>query len=277
MNKELRKFQIKNKKAISSLFIGNFKAAFSGRWIEFQDFREYSPGDDAKYIDWATSSREWITVMRRYREEKQWAVLCAIDVSESLKFGEESIKNNLIEDIVSLLWYASFWSGASFWGYILAGEDIKYIHPKKDKTVLYKILEIDDIQARPFDREFSLEKLVNQKISRKVVFVISDSLNVDMKSFSITALKHDLVYIHISTHFENTLEWSGISLLKWKRNIFWINLAQEDKKKLYHEKRKDKLEKFSKELQKHNIDTVFLDETSNIFWEFLKLMKSREK
>lgn len=71
---------------MQSLFLGNFKAAFSGKGIEFQDFRAYSHGDDARYIDWLTSSREGTTVMRRYTEEKQADILCIFDFKASCEY-----------------------------------------------------------------------------------------------------------------------------------------------------------------------------------------------
>lgn len=98
----LTHLKIRSSKLMKSLLLGNFKAAFSGKGIEFQDFRVYTYGDDAKYIDWATSSREGTTVIRRYKEEKEAHILCIADISSSLSFSQ-GVKQKLLTDTIELI------------------------------------------------------------------------------------------------------------------------------------------------------------------------------
>lgn len=109
MQKTQKRLQIKTKKLMNSLFVGNFKSAFHGRGIEFQDFREYSPEDDAKYIDWVISGREGKTIMRRYREDKEGTIMCIFDDRVSLRF-RSGIKYELANELLMLIGQASLMS-----------------------------------------------------------------------------------------------------------------------------------------------------------------------
>jgi len=99
-----RNIDIKMRKLVSSLFVGNYKTAFQGRGMEFVDFREYHTGDDAKDIDWLVSAREGKTLLRRYREEREAEILFVFDITPSLFFTYEGKqKKELLEEIVYLL------------------------------------------------------------------------------------------------------------------------------------------------------------------------------
>ncbi|NDK09833.1 DUF58 domain-containing protein [Candidatus Gracilibacteria bacterium] len=267
----------KSSKLMEGLFIGNFKAAFSGRGIEFQDFREYSSGDDAKYIDWARSSQEGTTIMRRYREDKQGTILTIIDHSQSLYYEAGNPKIKLIQDILELIGQASIKSGENFGGYIIGENELKYIPAKKSIISLHKILGFTEISPRNTKTEFSLSQINKSSLKKSVIFVLSDSLTVDERSIKILSHKHDVIYIHISTYFENTLEGTGIEVFSSGTASLGMNLSDETKKQEYQLKRKQKLKDFQKSMHLIGVDTLFLHEQSSLFAEFLKLMKAKEQ
>jgi uncharacterized protein (DUF58 family) len=274
-NTSPKKLNIKSSKLMNSLFVGNFKAAFSWKGIEFQDFREYSYGNDARYIDWSASSREQATIMRRYREEKQWNILCVLDIRESLNYGNEE-KKWVYREVTQLLYWACRASWEGFWGYILDRNWEKYTSPMKSEVWLHKLLRFSD-SYKNISSSLSLNFLLKNKLKRSIIFIVSDNLVIDEKSFKLAGMKHDVVFIHVSSHFENTLEWHWISRLKWFMKWFTVNLDDEKKRKEYIRKRKEKLDTFAKKIKWFGIDSIFLDEQTSIFAEFLRLMKSRER
>lgn len=87
MKSQYKKIDIKTRRLVSSLFLGNYKAAFQGKGMEFVDFRDYNYGDDAKDIDWLVSAREGKTLVRRYQEERELEILFVCDMSPSLSFS----------------------------------------------------------------------------------------------------------------------------------------------------------------------------------------------
>lgn len=267
------KLKIRSSKLMNSLFLWNFKAAFHGKWIEFQDFREYTQNDDAKYIDWLTSSREGTTIMRRYREEKQGNILCSVDVTSSLFFQKE--KKQVIIELINLLHRATLSSGESFGWYIIDSKGNQYIPPKKTHIPLYKLLQFSS-HPRRIDTLLNIDFLARPLQKRSVVFIISDSLEVDRKSFKVVSEKHDIIYIHISSVFENTLEGIGLTELRWQDHCLGIDLDNWELRQKYIEARKTSMMNFSQELKSIWIDSVFLDESKSLLSELLKLMDRRK-
>lgn len=261
---------------MNSQFLGNFKAAFHGKWIEFRDFCEYSSWDDAKYIDWLRSSTEGTTIMRRYREEKEWKILCVLDIRESLSYSDGGVKKQLIRDVIELLWNATLQAGESFWWYHISESGVSIVRPKKNKSSILELQNIPD-NWRSITQALDLKFLLQKTLKRSVVFIISDTRNSDIASLAAVSQKHDIIYVHISSHFENTLESSWVQYLQSEDFGVAVDSADNKKRELYIKERKKILEAFKISLHKKWVDCIFLDERSSLFSEFLKLMKGRER
>ncbi len=270
-----RNIQIHSSKIMNSLFVWNFKASFAGKGIEFQDFREYHPDDDAKYIDWARSMQEGTTIMRRYREDKNAHILCFVDHRESLYF-QDGVKIELFHRLTELLYNASRASQEAFWGYISSQEWVRYIVPCKTPVWLHAC---QDLSTSPssVDSVLSLESLLSKNLKKSVIFVISDSMTLDEWSFKTAAKKHDIIFIHLSSYFEDTLQGEGLYSIYSGNLKRSIDLQDNKKKKLYQQKRKQQKEDFSYKLKWYGIDSMFLNERSSLFESFLTLMKTRSR
>jgi hypothetical protein len=59
-----------------------------------------------------------------------------------------------------------------------------------------------------------ISPLMNPKLKRSIIFILSDSMNIGEKSFKSACKKHDIIYIFMSSHFEDTLSDDGISLMR---------------------------------------------------------------
>lgn len=259
---------------MNSIFVGNFKASFYGKGVEFQDFREYGPNDDAKHIDWMASSREWNTIMRRYREEKGTEILAVVDINTSNVSDE--IKTNLMRDCLELLYHGARNCSAAFGGYVSQGDRFKFITWEKTKTSLLQLLKLSS-KPRDYSQSLHLDMLHSKILKRSIVFILSDSIDIDLKSLKIAALKHDLIYIHISTNFENTLEWSGVHELREAGESFAIDLDDTEKRQQYVTLRNKELTDFKISLSRAWADWIFLDEKKSLFTEFITFMKNRER
>ncbi len=82
-----RVLQIRSRREATGLFAGNYRSAFRGSGLEFEESRPYQPGDDVRTIDWNASARSGRTFVKRYREERDLTLLLALDVSASMRFG----------------------------------------------------------------------------------------------------------------------------------------------------------------------------------------------
>ncbi len=260
---------IRSKKLMENLFVWKFKTTFGGKGIEFRDFQQYAPWDDAQYIDWVVSSRENTIISRRYQEEKQGNILCLVDHSTSLYFFPSKL--SLVQELLNILSHASRVSGLNFWGYSIDGNTTHMFPPVRKHVYISKMMFSDTPNTLPISYDILLQK----NLKRSIVFIISDRLDVDIRSLKKIALKHDVVYLHISADFENTLSGTGVFTARWARKVLWINLDNKKKKQLYRELRTQQKDTFAKQLHSIWVDVAFFDETRSVFQGLFELMNRR--
>jgi len=259
---------------MQQLFFGNFRSSFSGKWVEFQDFKEYSYGDDARNIDWLRSSRENSTIIRKYREEKHSDIYIICDMRESLEY-QSWVKKQLLENIISLLSLASRTSNMDMKTFIFQKNHTSYI-PSKKNLEMWSIISSYYHNYRGIGEKLQLDTLLHREIKKWVVFVVTDSFYYDSSSFAAASLKHDIIFIHMSSAFEVTLNKKGLSTIKSWFFRKTLNLDDTGFTKSYREKREKYIKNMKTNLKNIGIDSVFLDESSNIFQCFLELMQNRK-
>ncbi len=83
---------LRSRREASGLFAGNYRSAFRGGGLEFEESRAYVPGDDVRAIDWNATARRGEAFVKRFREERDQTLWLALDVSASMRFrsGERS-------------------------------------------------------------------------------------------------------------------------------------------------------------------------------------------
>lgn len=85
--RELRRLHITAGRKVDSLFGGDYRSAVRGRGMEFEEVREYHPGDDVRHIDWNVTARTHQPHVKVFREERQVSVMLCVDVSGSTRVG----------------------------------------------------------------------------------------------------------------------------------------------------------------------------------------------
>ncbi|HHO52194.1 MAG TPA: DUF58 domain-containing protein [Deltaproteobacteria bacterium] len=85
--RELRRLHVSAGRRVDSLFAGEYRSAVRGQGMEFEEVREYVPGDDVRHIDWNVTARTGEPHIKVFREERQATVLLLIDVSGSAQVG----------------------------------------------------------------------------------------------------------------------------------------------------------------------------------------------
>jgi len=80
---------VRSRREATGLFAGNYRSAFRGGGLEFEESRPYAPGDDVRAIDWNATARAGEPFVKRFREERDQTLLLALDVSESMSFGSQ--------------------------------------------------------------------------------------------------------------------------------------------------------------------------------------------
>jgi len=85
--RRVRKLELKARRLVKESFAGEYQSSFRGQGLDFDDFREYQHGDEIRFIDWNVTARMGTPFIRKFREERELALLLAVDVSGSAEFG----------------------------------------------------------------------------------------------------------------------------------------------------------------------------------------------
>ncbi|MFM8642033.1 MAG: DUF58 domain-containing protein, partial [Phycisphaerales bacterium] len=79
--RKVRRIEIRTSHLVSDVLAGQFRSAFKGRGMEFEEVRPYQYGDDVRSIDWNVSARTAFPHVKLFREERELTVMLAVDLS----------------------------------------------------------------------------------------------------------------------------------------------------------------------------------------------------
>jgi uncharacterized protein (DUF58 family) len=85
--RQIRRLSVQAGRRVDSLLAGDYRSAFKGSGMEFEEVRPYVPGDDVRRIDWNVTARTGEAWLKEFREERELTLLVLLDVSGSVQFG----------------------------------------------------------------------------------------------------------------------------------------------------------------------------------------------
>ncbi len=213
--RRIRKIHIHSNYLVNDILAGEYESAFRGRGMEFEEVREYQPGDDVRDIDWNVTARMGHPYVKVYREERELTILLLVDVSGSGQFGSGAqLKNELSAELAAVLAYAAVKNNDKV-GLIIFSDSIeKFIPPKKGRNHVWRVIR-EVLEHRPRSRKTDISAaldFLNRIASRRVIaFLISDFIASDYeKLLRVTNKKHDLIAISIADPRERELPPVGL-------------------------------------------------------------------
>src|SRR5437868_13345967 len=85
----VRRIEVRTNRLVNDMMVGAYLSHFKGRGMDFEELREYMPGDDVRDIDWNVTNRMGRPFVKRFREERELGVILAMDISASEAFGSK--------------------------------------------------------------------------------------------------------------------------------------------------------------------------------------------
>ncbi len=217
--KRVQRIQIVANRTVNDLFAGQYKSVFRGRGMEFDEVREYQPGDDVRTIDWNVTARTGIPFIKRYCEERELTVLFLVDASASGAFGSgQRSKLDMVVEVAALLMFSALKNNDKVGLATFCDQVLNYFPPRKGKAnVLHLIRELISVEPvpRPTDLAAGLEFLSRVQKRRAVVFLISDFLAPEAReALAVCRQRHDLIAVTVGDPREHALPDVGfISLV----------------------------------------------------------------
>jgi uncharacterized protein (DUF58 family) len=217
--KKIRTLEIKTRGLVETAFAGDYHSVFKGRGMNFEDVREYQPGDEIRSIDWNVTARLGSPFIKKFTEERELAVMLIVDVSASGNFGSTTqSKRELAAEVACLLAFSAIRNNDKV-GLLLFSDRLElFIAPKKGRSHTLRIIReilFFEPAGRGTDAAAALGHLNKIVTRRAVVFLISDFQAQNFfRELAVTARRHDLIALRIQDEREATLPSIGIIALE---------------------------------------------------------------
>jgi uncharacterized protein (DUF58 family) len=213
--RKIRYLEIYTRKAVNDILAGEYHSVFRGRGIEFEEVREYTPGDDIRTIDWNVTARMGHPYVKRYVEERELTVLFLVDLSASGAFGSrDRLKNEVAAEVCALLAFSAIKNNDKVGLIVFTGGVERYIPPKKGAShVLRLIGELLNFRPRDWRTDIggALDFLGRVAHRRAVVFLVSDFWAEGYEDrLRIAAKRHDLIAVSVGDPREAALPEAGL-------------------------------------------------------------------
>lgn len=209
--KKVRQIEVRTNRLVNDSLAGSYQSVFKGRGMNFDEVREYVPGDDIRTIDWNVTARTGIPHIKKFTEEREMTIMLMIDISGSGDFGSgNSSKREMMAEMGSVLAFSAVRNNDKV-GLILFTDAVElYIPPKKGRGHILRIIReilFFEARGRKTDLKVPLD-FTSRVIKRKcVAFLISDfclpnSFDEDLKELQpklqISNRRHDLIAMIVS-------------------------------------------------------------------------------
>jgi len=213
--KKIRRIELRTRRLVNTSFAGQYHSVFKGRGMNFEEVREYTPGDEIRSIDWNVTARMNAPFVKKYTEERELTVMLLVDVSASGNFGSvELSKRELAAEVAAILAFSAIYNNDKV-GLILFSDTVElFIPPKKGRLHTLRLIR-EMLYFEPKGRGTNLAAALdylNKVVSRRaVIFVVSDFIAPDYtKALTVAGRRHDVVALPVIDPGEEQLPDVGL-------------------------------------------------------------------
>ncbi len=211
---DVRRLQILASRLVTSIFAGEYRSVFRGRGIEFEDVREYQPGDDIRSIDWKVTARANRPFVKQYVEEREMSVMLLLDQSPSLHCPTpRGTKRRMAAEICALLAFAAIRSSDRVGLLSFSDRIERYVPPAKGARHAQRLVAdlLQPPQGHGTDLAGALKYLQQVLRHGSIVFILSDFLSDDFRlPLAALAKRHDVVAITLTDPLDFELPAVGL-------------------------------------------------------------------
>lgn len=214
ISSELRRIELRTKRALSSDLMGQYRSAFRGSGLVFSDLREYQNGDDIKHIHWKVTARSGKTYVKSYEEERTLRILIALDISNSTNFGAIKSKHKAALEFSVIIALLAKMGGDAV-GLLTFSDKIEdYTPPSRNRSQVHNIirqLHTPKSLAPKTDLNPALNYILERERRSSIIFIISDFISPSYEeSLKRLSIKHDVICVMLDNLFDQQLPSAGI-------------------------------------------------------------------
>jgi uncharacterized protein (DUF58 family) len=215
----VRRVEILTSRLVQDVFAGQYHAAFKGRGVEFEEVREYQPGDDIRSIDWNVTARAGRPFVKVFQEERELTVVLLVDVSASQDFGSDAeAKSDLVARLGATFAFSAITNNDKVSLVLFSDRIEKFVPARKGRQHVLRVIRellVHERESGQTRVSVALEHLNHVFRRRAVVFIISDFRSPDFSgSLRVATRRHDLIPVLVRDPRERALPPVGIVQLR---------------------------------------------------------------
>lgn len=282
--KKVRRIEIRTRRLVNHLFSGEYHSTFKGQGMEFEEVRQYQPGDDIRQIDWNVTARTGHPYVKKFREERELSVVLLFDASSSGNFGtRERFKSETAAELCALLAFSAIKNNDKVGLIIFTDRIEKFVPPKKGRAhVLRLIREI--LYFKPIgistDIALALEYLSRVIRRKSVVFLISDFLSENFyKPLQIANNRHDIIGIKVTDPRETQFEDFGLIELEDAETgeVILVDTGSKEFRREFAARSQEDVSGLKRSFQLINLDFINIRTDQSYIVPLINFFKMRER
>lgn len=269
----VRRVEIKTRRVVNDMMVGAYHSQFKGRGLDFEELREYIPGDDVRSIDWNVTARMRRPFVKNYREERELTTWLVVDVSASGEFGSQRVtKREFAAEVAATLAVSALKNGDKVGLLLFTNEAELVVKPKKGRRHLLRVIRellAFEPKHRGTDIQGALGFLNHVAKRRAIVFLVTDFLHSSSRSargrdlfdeIGQTNVRHDLVALHLHDPRETVLPDAGVVTLEDAETgtIYTLDAARAALREAYSREADARISTLDRSLAECGVDTLRL-------------------
>jgi uncharacterized protein (DUF58 family) len=282
--KKIRQIQIYTSRTVDASFAGQYESVFKGRGMQFDEVREYTPGDDIRTIDWNVTARTGKPYIKRFVEEREMTVMFAVDLSASGDFGTvNKAKNELAAEFCAVLAFAAAKNNDKVGLLIFTDQIELYIPPKKGISHMLRLVR-ELLYFKMPKRNTNISEALDYlgKVIRKkaTMFLVSDFIETDFKRpLSLLNKRHDVIAVTVRDKAEISLP--GIGLIEFADaetgEIILVDTSSRKFRNQYSNTAAARFDELKNMLRTVNVDCISISTDKPYIQDLVKFFHIRHK
>ena len=276
--RKIRYIQLRTRRTVTTAFAGEYRSVFRGQGMEFDEVREYQPGDDVGSIDWNVTARTGRPHVKRFVEERELTVFFVVDVSASGRFGSTgAAKTEVAAELAAVVSFAAARQNDRV-GLLAFSDRIELFVPaKKGITHVLRIVrEILSIEPAGTGTDLpGAMRYLNRVLRRRAtVFLISSTTDLRM-----AARRHDLIAASVFDPREAELPPAGMVELEDAESgrLALLDTGSRRVRRDYERRARERREALSRQLRELGIDEIPIRTDAGWVDRLVRFFRMRER
>lgn len=267
---------------------GEHASAFKGRSLDFDDLREYVPGDDVKDIDWKATARSAQVLIKRYIAIRKYNIMLVVDTSRSMAATAPSGESKRDIAVMAAGVIAAVAQKHADLTAMTAGNSERVFSlPFKDsrahaERILQYINGNIAVDAPASDLTALLEHIRRTLRRRSMLIIISDSLQLAKTEHQLLkrlSAQHELMLIAIDDLDPSDVAWNNKDVYDVDLPIVLPTFIRRRKKvnQMYREYVRDEWLKTTHVLKSLGISNVRIRSESAVVNQIIRLLEEHKR